>query len=162
APATLAAIHVYFPDPWPKARHHKRRLVQPVHTGLLASRLVPGGVLHCATDWPAYAEAMLAALTAEPLLVNTVDGYAPRPVSRPPPVPAQPRPPGRIVSVIGWPAGTRVPAGTDCAVTMPPDSTATGLPRWSVRCTSPVRPASCRCCIATLVGSPMTSGTTTP
>jgi tRNA (guanine-N7-)-methyltransferase len=83
APESLAAIHVYFPDPWPKSRHHKRRIIQPAHTGLLASRLVPGGVLHCATDWPAYAEAMLAALRAEPLLENTVDGYASRPDDRP-------------------------------------------------------------------------------
>jgi tRNA (guanine-N7-)-methyltransferase len=83
APASLAAIHVWFPDPWPKARHHKRRIIQPAHTGLLASRLAPGGTLHCATDWPAYAAAMLDALDAEPLLVNTVQGFAPRPGSRP-------------------------------------------------------------------------------
>ena len=51
-PAALAAIHAFFPDPWPKVRHHKRRLIQPAHTGLLASRLVPGGILHCATDRP--------------------------------------------------------------------------------------------------------------
>jgi tRNA (guanine-N7-)-methyltransferase len=83
APASLSAIHVYFPDPWPKARHHKRRIIQPAHTALLAGRLVPGGILHCATDWPEYAEAMLAALSAEPLLANTVDGYPPRPADRP-------------------------------------------------------------------------------
>ncbi len=83
APASLAEIHVYFPDPWPKARHHKRRIIQPAHTALLAGALVPGGLLHCATDWPEYAAAMLAALTAEPLLVNTADGLAPRPVGRP-------------------------------------------------------------------------------
>jgi tRNA (guanine-N7-)-methyltransferase len=81
--ASLAAIHVFFPDPWPKARHHKRRLIQPAHVALLASRLEPGGTLHCATDDAGYAEAMLATLAAEPSLVNTVDGYAPRPPHRP-------------------------------------------------------------------------------
>src|SRR5689334_11568765 len=50
-PGTLAAVHAFFPDPWPKARHHKRRLIQPRHVALLASRLVPGGTLWCATDW---------------------------------------------------------------------------------------------------------------
>jgi len=83
APDSLAAIHVYFPDPWPKARHHKRRIIQPAHAALLASRLRPGGLLHCATDWPEYAAAMLDALGAEELLENTVDGYAPRPAYRP-------------------------------------------------------------------------------
>jgi tRNA (guanine-N7-)-methyltransferase len=81
--ATLDAVHVFFPDPWPKARHHKRRLIQPGHVALLRSRLVPGGTLHCATDWPAYAEAMLATLSADPELVNTAAGYAPRPPYRP-------------------------------------------------------------------------------
>jgi len=80
---TLNAVHVFFPDPWPKARHHKRRLIQPTHVALLRSRLVPGGILHCATDWPEYAEAMLATLDADPELVNTADGYAPRPTHRP-------------------------------------------------------------------------------
>jgi tRNA (guanine-N7-)-methyltransferase len=79
----LAAIHAYFPDPWPKSRHHKRRLIQPAHTHLLASRIQPGGLLHAATDWPEYAAVMLDALNAEPLLVNTADGYAPRPAWRP-------------------------------------------------------------------------------
>ena len=83
APASLDAVHVFFPDPWPKARHHKRRLIQPAHVALLASRLVEGGTLHCATDWADYAEAMLAALGASPLLVNTAHGYAERPAYRP-------------------------------------------------------------------------------
>jgi tRNA (guanine-N7-)-methyltransferase len=83
APRSLDAIHVFFPDPWPKARHHKRRLVQPVHLALLRSRLVPGGLLHCATDWAGYAETMLETLTADPCLVNAHDGYAPRPAHRP-------------------------------------------------------------------------------
>jgi tRNA (guanine-N7-)-methyltransferase len=81
--ASLDAVHVFFPDPWPKARHHKRRLIQPGHVALLASRLVPGGLLHCATDSADYAEAMLATLSASPLLVNRFDGYAPRPARRP-------------------------------------------------------------------------------
>ena len=83
AAASLAGINVFFPDPWHKTRHHKRRLIQPPLVRLLASRLAPGGVLHCATDWQPYAEQMLAVLSAEPLLANTCDGYAPRPASRP-------------------------------------------------------------------------------
>ena len=71
APGTLAGIHVFFPDPWPKKRHHKRRLIQPAFVALLASRLAPGGYLHCATDWAHYAVQMLAVLAGEPLLVNT-------------------------------------------------------------------------------------------
>ncbi len=83
APASLAGLHVFFPDPWPKKRHWKRRLIQPPFVALAASRLAPGGVLHCATDWQPYAEQMLEVLTAEPLLVNTAEGYAPRPAHRP-------------------------------------------------------------------------------
>lgn len=83
APASLAGIHIFFPDPWHKKRHHKRRLIQPALAQLLASRLQPGGYLHLATDWQDYAEQMLAVLSAEPLLANTVAGYAPRPDSRP-------------------------------------------------------------------------------
>jgi len=84
APATLAAVHVFFPDPWPKKRHWKRRLIQPAFVALLASRLAPGAALHCATDWQPYAEQMLNVLSADPLLQNTADGYAPRPDHRPP------------------------------------------------------------------------------
>lgn len=83
APASLAAIHVFFPDPWPKARHHKRRLIQPPVAALMAERLAPGGTLHCATDWQPYAEQMLDVLSAESRLANTADGYAPRPAYRP-------------------------------------------------------------------------------
>jgi len=83
APGTLAGVHVYFPDPWPKKRHHKRRLLQPAFVSLLASRLAPGGYMHCATDWEAYAEQMLEVLGNEPLLANTVADYAPRPDYRP-------------------------------------------------------------------------------
>lgn len=81
--ASLAGIHIYFPDPWPKKRHHKRRLIQPPFVALLASRLAPGGYLHCATDWEEYAQQMLEVLSAEPLLKNTVEGFAPRPAWRP-------------------------------------------------------------------------------
>ena len=81
--ASLAGIHIYFPDPWPKKRHHKRRLVQPLFVALLASRLAPGGYLHCATDWEEYAQQMLEVLGAEPLLQNTAAGFAPRPDYRP-------------------------------------------------------------------------------
>jgi tRNA (guanine-N7-)-methyltransferase len=80
---SLDAVHVFFPDPWPKARHHKRRLIQPAHVALLRSRLVHGGTLHCATDWADYAEAMRATLAADPELVNAYDDFAPRPAHRP-------------------------------------------------------------------------------
>ena len=80
---SLDGVHIFFPDPWPKARHHKRRLLQAPLVALLASRLKPGGYLHCATDWENYAEQMLAVLSAEPMLGNTADGYAPRPAYRP-------------------------------------------------------------------------------
>lgn len=83
APGTLAGIHVFFPDPWPKKRHHKRRLIQPPFVALLASRLQPGGYLHAATDWEDYAAQMLDVLSAEPLLENTAAGFAPRPAHRP-------------------------------------------------------------------------------
>ncbi len=83
APTSLAGVHVFFPDPWHKKRHHKRRLIQPPFVALLASRLAPGGYLHCATDWQPYAEQMLEVLSAEPQLANRFDGYAPRPDYRP-------------------------------------------------------------------------------
>jgi tRNA (guanine-N7-)-methyltransferase len=79
APHSLAGIHVYFPDPWPKKRHHKRRLMKPPFVHELALRLVPGGYLHAATDWEDYAREMLEAFSAEPLLENTADGFAARP-----------------------------------------------------------------------------------
>lgn len=80
---SLAGVHIYFPDPWPKSRHHKRRLIQPAFIALLASRIKPGGYIHCATDWENYAAQMLEVLSNEPLLQNTADGYAPRPDFRP-------------------------------------------------------------------------------
>ena len=83
APASLAGVQMFFPDPWHKKKHHKRRLIRADFVALLASRLAPGGRLHCATDWQPYAEQMLAVLSAEPLLANTCDGYAPRPDVRP-------------------------------------------------------------------------------
>jgi tRNA (guanine-N7-)-methyltransferase len=86
APGSLAGMHIYFADPWPKKRHHKRRLVQTAFVALAASRLAPGGYLHLATDWPPYAEHMLEVLRAEPALDNasgSADGYAPRPAWRP-------------------------------------------------------------------------------
>jgi tRNA (guanine-N7-)-methyltransferase len=83
APASLAGVHIYFPDPWHKKRHHKRRLIQPAWVRQLSTRLAPGGYLHCATDWQPYAEQMLQVLSAEPTLVNTAAGYAQRPAWRP-------------------------------------------------------------------------------
>lgn len=83
APASLDGILVFFPDPWHKKRHHKRRLIQPEFVAMLVSRLKPGGTIHCATDWEDYAEQMLAVLSAEPSTENTAAGYADRPAYRP-------------------------------------------------------------------------------
>ena len=83
APGMLAGVHVFFPDPWHKARHNKRRLIQGPFVKLLAEKLAPGGYLHCATDWEDYAVQMLEVLGAEPALTNTADGYAPQPAYRP-------------------------------------------------------------------------------
>lgn len=83
APNSLAGVHIFFPDPWPKKRHHKRRLIQPPFVHMLAHRLQPGGYIHCATDWQNYAEQMLNVLSDEPMLANTTDGYAPRGDRRP-------------------------------------------------------------------------------
>ncbi|KAB2313042.1 tRNA (guanosine(46)-N7)-methyltransferase TrmB [Betaproteobacteria bacterium SCN2] len=83
ADGTLAGIHIYFPDPWPKKRHHKRRLIQSELVALLVRKLAPGGYLHCATDWEDYALQMLEVLNAEAGLKNTADGFAPRPQWRP-------------------------------------------------------------------------------
>ncbi|MBP8278103.1 MAG: tRNA (guanosine(46)-N7)-methyltransferase TrmB [Propionivibrio sp.] len=80
---SLDGVHIFFPDPWPKARHHKRRLIQPPLVATLASRLKSGGYIHCATDWENYAEQMLSVLSAERLLQNTAVDYAPRPAYRP-------------------------------------------------------------------------------
>jgi tRNA (guanine-N7-)-methyltransferase len=79
---SLAGVHIYFPDPWHKTRHHKRRLIQPGWVRQLVTRLAPGGYLHCATDWLPYAEQMLEVLSAEAGLANTAAGYAPRPAWR--------------------------------------------------------------------------------
>lgn len=81
APASLQAVHVFFPDPWPKARHHKRRLIAQPFLGMLAQRLAPGGVLHCATDWEDYAAQMLEVLAQEPRLRNLHERHAPGPRS---------------------------------------------------------------------------------
>lgn len=81
--ASLAGIRIFFPDPWPKRRHRKRRLVQPAFVTLAASRLRPGGTLHLVTDWDDYAAQMLDAVRAEPSLVNPDRGFAPRPAWRP-------------------------------------------------------------------------------
>ena len=83
APDSFEGAHVFFPDPWPKKRHHKRRLLQPPFVTLLASRLKSGGYVHVATDWEEYAQQILEVLSAEPTLENTAPGYAPRPDYRP-------------------------------------------------------------------------------
>ncbi|MFI6943822.1 tRNA (guanosine(46)-N7)-methyltransferase TrmB [Streptomyces sp. NPDC050418] len=84
-PDALDGLRVYFPDPWPKKRHHKRRIIQPEFLTLAASRLKPGAYLHCATDWEDYAEQMLEVLEAHPDFTNSQPdgGYTPRPASRP-------------------------------------------------------------------------------
>jgi len=79
ADGSLAAIHLFFPDPWPKKRHHKRRLVQPAFAALAARKLAPGGALHAATDWPDYAEQMAEILSKEPLLQPAASGFAAMP-----------------------------------------------------------------------------------
>jgi len=83
APGSLAGVHVFFPDPWHKARHNKRRLIQAPLVNLLTSRLAPGAYLHCATDWEEYAVQMLEVLSSEPAMRNSADSYAPRPAYRP-------------------------------------------------------------------------------
>jgi tRNA (guanine-N7-)-methyltransferase len=83
APGSLDAVHIFFPDPWPKKRHHKRRLIQPPFIALLTSRLKVGAYLHVATDWEDYAQQILEVLSAEPTLANTAPGFAPRPEWRP-------------------------------------------------------------------------------
>ena len=80
---SLAGIHVFFPDPWHKARHNKRRLIQSPFVRQLTERLAPGGYLHCATDWEDYAVQMLDVLGAEPQLQNSAEDYAPQPAYRP-------------------------------------------------------------------------------
>ena len=88
--ASLDGVHIFFPDPWHKKKHNKRRLLQSPLVAKLAARLKPGGYLHCATDWQPYAEQILAVLGAEPLLANRaaashpeLAGYAPKPHYRP-------------------------------------------------------------------------------
>jgi tRNA (guanine-N7-)-methyltransferase len=82
-PAALAGIHIFFPDPWPKKRHHKRRILQPAFAALLATRLAPGGYLHFATDWEEYAAQALEVLGATQGLANAGDGFMARPEGRP-------------------------------------------------------------------------------
>ncbi|MCW8099681.1 tRNA (guanosine(46)-N7)-methyltransferase TrmB [Streptomyces tauricus] len=113
APDSLAGLRVYFPDPWPKKRHHKRRLIQPEFLTLAASRLRPGALLHCATDWEPYAEVMLDVLSAHPDFENTRpdNGYAPRPDFRPlTRFEAQGLDKGHVVNDLLF---RRVPHGTD-------------------------------------------------
>jgi tRNA (guanine-N7-)-methyltransferase len=83
APASLDGVHIFFPDPWHKKRHHKRRLIQPELVALLCDRVKSGGYVHMATDWQDYAEQVLAVFSAEPRLINTAENYAPRPEYRP-------------------------------------------------------------------------------
>ena len=81
---SLDGVHIFFPDPWHKKKHNKRRLIQSPLVAKLAARLKPGGYLHCATDWQPYAEQILEVLAAEPLLQNTAPaGYADKPGYRP-------------------------------------------------------------------------------
>jgi tRNA (guanine-N7-)-methyltransferase len=82
ADGTLAAIHLFFPDPWPKKRHHKRRMVQPAFAALAARKLKHGGSLHAATDWPDYGEYMNEVFSKEPLLEPAADGFTSRPVTK--------------------------------------------------------------------------------
>ena len=83
APASLAGVHVFFPDPWHKLKHNKRRLIQADFVKRLVTRIAAGGYLHCATDWQPYAEQMLEVLSGEAALCNTAPGFAPKPDYRP-------------------------------------------------------------------------------
>ena len=83
ADGALSGVHIFFPDPWHKARHNKRRLIQTPFVAQLVQKLKPGGYIHAATDWQDYAEQVLRVLNAEPLLENTAADYAPRPEYRP-------------------------------------------------------------------------------
>lgn len=82
---SLSGVQIFFPDPWHKKRHHKRRLIQPEFIQLLVKKIKQGGFIHCATDWQEYAEHMLEVLSAEPALYNQqlTGGYSPKPESRP-------------------------------------------------------------------------------
>lgn len=82
-PGSLAGMHIFFPDPWHKKRHNKRRLIQAPFVAKLVHYLAPGGYLHCATDWEPYAQQMLEVLSAEPALQNTAESYAEKPAYRP-------------------------------------------------------------------------------
>lgn len=83
--ASLHGVHIFFPDPWPKKRHHKRRLIQPEFVSLLTNKLAVNGYLHLATDWEPYAQQMLCVLSAEPRLQNKAGAqqFIPRPDYRP-------------------------------------------------------------------------------
>jgi tRNA (guanine-N7-)-methyltransferase len=83
APRALDGVHLFFPDPWPKKRHHKRRLLQAPFVSLLASRLRPGAYVHVATDWQEYADQILQTFSDEPSLENAAQGFAARPDTRP-------------------------------------------------------------------------------
>jgi tRNA (guanine-N7-)-methyltransferase len=83
APHSLAGVHIFFPDPWHKKRHNKRRLVQSPFVAKLVTRIAPAGYIHCATDWEPYAQQMLEVLGAEPSLENAAEGFAPKPFYRP-------------------------------------------------------------------------------
>ena len=83
AAQSLDGVHIFFPDPWPKARHHKRRLIQPAFVAQLRDLLKPAGYLHVATDWENYAEQILSVLSNDPGLSNNATQYAPRPAYRP-------------------------------------------------------------------------------
>lgn len=84
-PQSLAGVQIFFPDPWHKKRHNKRRLIQPAFVSLIVKCLKPGGFLHCATDWQDYADHMLDVLSKEPQLINSQKGgdFSPRPLTRP-------------------------------------------------------------------------------
>jgi tRNA (guanine-N7-)-methyltransferase len=83
ADGTLDGVHIFFPDPWHKARHNKRRLIQSPFIAQLVNKIKPSGYIHAATDWQEYAEQILAVFSAEPALANTATDYAPRPDYRP-------------------------------------------------------------------------------
>jgi tRNA (guanine-N7-)-methyltransferase len=82
-PGTVNGIHIWFPDPWPKKKHHKRRLIRQDFVDLLVNTLIPGGYIHIATDWEPYADHILEVLNNSDRLINRSNGWSPKPDYRP-------------------------------------------------------------------------------
>jgi tRNA (guanine-N7-)-methyltransferase len=145
APGVLDAIHVFFPDPWPKARHHKRRLIQPGNVRVLRELLRPGGVLHCATDWPEYAAAIARTLEADPGLYPADPAAhpteTPGPTAHPAETPGPAAHPTQTASPTARPAGKPARAAMG-STAMPAGAAAGADPGPGRPGTSAARPAT--------------------